>query len=166
MRTRTSLLGLVASSLLPIMLASMTTVAAARSESPAPDVPVVESLGTFTVGDTVGYTSGSDHTVSVPAGSTVQTIVVTVPPGFDFGWHHHTGAVVTTVTAGTFTLYDSDCESQAFAAGQGFLEAVDTVHRARNEGADDAVLTVTFLGVPVDTPTGVAETTEPCQIGS
>jgi quercetin dioxygenase-like cupin family protein len=149
-----------------IIMASIATMAAAQSESPAPAAPVVEPLGTFTVADTVGYQSGADRTISVPAGSTVQTILVTVPPGFDFGWHHHTGAVVTTVTAGTFTLYDSDCESQAFDAGQGFLEAVDTVHRARNEGAEDAVLTVTFLGVPPDVATGVAESTEPCQIGS
>ena len=166
MRTRTSLLGVVAPSLVAIMVASIATAAAAQSESPAPAAPVVEPVGAFTVSDTVGYPSGADHTISVPLGSTVQSIVVTLPPGWDSGWHHHTGGTVTAVTAGTFTLYDGNCESQAFNAGEGFIEDVDTVHRARNEGTDDAVVTVTFLGVPVDTPTGVAETTEPCQIDS
>jgi quercetin dioxygenase-like cupin family protein len=166
MRTRTSLFGLVAPSLVTIMVAGIATMAAARSESPPPAAPVVEPIGTFTVGDTVGYPSGADHTISVPLGSTVQTIVAILPPGWDAGWHHHPGAAVTTVTSGTFTLYDGDCESQAFNEGEGFVEEAGTVHRARNEGTEDLVVAVTFLGVPVDTGTGVAETTEPCQIDS
>jgi hypothetical protein len=80
MRTRTSLLGVVAPSLVAIMVASIATPAATQSESPAPAAPVVEPIGAFTVGDTVGYPSGADHAFSVPLGS---VFTVTVSAQFD-----------------------------------------------------------------------------------
>jgi quercetin dioxygenase-like cupin family protein len=101
----------------------------------------------------------------VPAGSGVQTAMLALPPGFDFGWHSHTGGVVVTVTSGALALYDTSCVRQEVAAGGGFLEEVGTVHRARNEGSEPVGLVVTFLGVPADQPTDVAADA-PCEIAS
>lgn len=142
-------------------------VALAQSQPPASSAaaPQIEPIGAFTVGDTVGYPTGHAFSISVPSGSQVQSAMVTIPPGFDFGWHQHTGAVVVAVTSWTLTLYDTTCQRQDVTAGQGFLEEVNTVHRARNETAEPAVLAVTYLGVPAGESTDVPEQA-PCEIGA
>lgn len=158
---------MIAAAMAAILLVSGAALTQGQSpSSPAssPLAPEVQPVGVFTVGDIVGYPSGHSFAISVPAGSQVVNAMVTVPPGFDFGWHHHTGAVVVSVNSGTLTLYDTACKRQDVSAGSGFLEEVGTVHRARNEGSVPAVLLVSYLGVPAGQPTDVAETTEPCQI--
>jgi quercetin dioxygenase-like cupin family protein len=156
----------IAASLAAVLVAGGAVVA--QSPSAAPSGPTLEAqpVGVFTLGDIVGYPSGHAFSISVPAGSQVESVMVTVPPGFDFGWHHHTGGVVVTVTSGTLTLYDTTCERQDVSAGGGFLEEVGTIHRARNEGTEPAVLLVTYLGVPAGQPTDVAESQAPCDIPS
>jgi hypothetical protein len=80
----------------------------------------------------------------------MQTI--TVDPGGSTGWHSHPGATFVAVKSGTLTLYHGDattCTSQAYSAGQGFLEPAGDVHVARNEGSTPVELYVTFLAVPV-----------------
>jgi quercetin dioxygenase-like cupin family protein len=159
---------IVAAASLAAILVAGGAATTAQSPSAAPSMPTLEAqpVGAFTVGDIVGYPTGHAFSISVPAGTTVQSAMVTVPPGFDFGWHHHTGGVVVTVTSGTLTLYDTTCERQDVSAGGGFLEEVGTIHRARNEGTEPAVLLVTYLGVPAGQPTDVAESQGPCEIPS
>jgi quercetin dioxygenase-like cupin family protein len=151
---------------LAAMLAAIgTTAATGQSPSASPLAPQITGLGAFTVGDIVGYPSGHTFSFSVPSGTTVQSAAVTLPPGFDFGWHHHTGAVIVEVTGGTLTLYDTSCKSQDVAAGQGFIEELGTVHRARNETSEPVMLVVTYVGVPAGQATDVAEQA-PCEIPS
>jgi quercetin dioxygenase-like cupin family protein len=74
-----------------------------------------------------------------------------VPPGASFGWHSHRSAVVAVVRSGTLTLYDSadpSCTPHRYKAGQGFTEAANHVHLARNEGRRSVVVLVTYLGLP------------------
>ena len=74
-----------------------------------------------------------------------------VPPGASFGWHAHRSAVVAVVRSGTLTLYDSadqTCTPHRYSAGQGFTEAANHVHLARNEGRRSVVVLVTYLGLP------------------
>jgi quercetin dioxygenase-like cupin family protein len=153
--------------LLVLAIGAAGGAAVAQSESPGSSAlaPDIQPIGGFTVADTIGYPSGHAFAISVPSGTQVQSAMVTIPPGFDFGWHHHTGAVVVEVTSGTVTLYDTKCERQDVTAGQGFLEEVNTVHRARNETTESAVLVVTYLGVPAGEPTDVPEQA-PCDIGA
>jgi hypothetical protein len=47
------------------------------------------------------------------------------------GWHYHLGPVFVTVTAGTLTLYGSDCGSWDIAAGQTYIESTGQVLIAR-----------------------------------
>src|SRR3954467_1128049 len=74
-----------------------------------------------------------------------------VPPGASFGWHSHRSAVVAVVRTGTLTLYDSadpSCAPHRYKAGQGFVEAANHVHLARNEGRRSVLVLVTYLGLP------------------
>jgi quercetin dioxygenase-like cupin family protein len=155
----------IATTLAGVLVALTAGIALGQSEEPSAPAPQIEPVGAFTVGDIVGYPSGHAFSISVPSGTTVQTAMLTLPPGFDFGWHSHTGGVVVTVTSGALTLYDTTCVRQEVAAGGGFLEEVGTVHRARNEGSEPVALVVTFLGVPADQATDV-EADAPCDVGA
>ena len=106
------------------------------------------SLGTFTVGAEAGYPVGHGFTTTIPAGSSVDSVVVRLPGRTSFGWHHHTSLVVVSVTSGALALYSDECARQVVGAGEGFVEEPGKVHLARNEGNTIATLTVTYLGVP------------------
>jgi hypothetical protein len=86
----------------------------------------------------------------------VLTVLFTVQPGGDSGWHTHPGPAIFTVSAGTLTMYEGDdpsCTPKLFPAGTGSIEA-DTsehVHLLRNETGSIAQTVVTFL-VPVGAP--------------
>jgi quercetin dioxygenase-like cupin family protein len=76
---------------------------------------------------------------------------ITFAPGAQFGWHSHPGPAVVNVVSGTLTYYSArkPCTPVVHAAGTSFLDAGGTsVHNARNEGADNLVITV-FYTLPV-----------------
>jgi quercetin dioxygenase-like cupin family protein len=73
---------------------------------------------------------------------------IDVVPGGSFGWHTHPGPVLVAVAAGTLTLYESHhgkCSKHKVGPGEGFIEAGDHVHNARNEGSEPVRLYATFL---------------------
>jgi quercetin dioxygenase-like cupin family protein len=94
---------------------------------------------------------GNSQAVEIAKGSKLVFVRVTVRPGGNFGWHVHHAAVAVAVVSGTLTLYDSSdpsCKAQPVKAGNGFVEAVNHVHLARNEGTKPVHVLVTYLGVP------------------
>ena len=46
----------------------------------------------------------------------------TIQPGGQSGWHTHPGPSLVTVTEGTITVYEDDCTSETFTAGQSFTD--------------------------------------------
>ena len=73
----------------------------------------------------------------------VQTI--TSPPGGSSGWHSHPGVVLVAVQSGTVTLYDQDCHTTQYGAGQAFVEVGDEPSLVRNNTTSNAVLYVTLI---------------------
>ena len=79
----------------------------------------------------------------------VQSILF--QPGSQSGWHRHPGPVFIQVVSGTMTFYESDdptCTPIVKTAGQGFLDAGDDAHIARNETALPATNVVTYFAPP------------------
>ena len=79
----------------------------------------------------------------------VQTI--TFNPGAQSGWHMHPGPVFIEVVEGTMTFYESDdptCTPIVRTAGQGYLDAGDHAHIARNETGLPAKNVVVYLAPP------------------
>ena len=76
----------------------------------------------------------------------------TFAAGAQSGWHSHPGYVTGTVISGQIVRYATDCTSQTFSAGQTFYETGASTFIVRNETADPAVVSVTFV-VPGGTPT-------------
>jgi quercetin dioxygenase-like cupin family protein len=96
-------------------------------------------------------TVAKPFTIQTTKASGLLMLRARVAPGGDFGWHYHRGAVAVIVAGGTLTLYDSSdpkCSPQRVAAGHGFVEPPNHVHRARNEGSKPVTLYVTYLGLP------------------
>jgi hypothetical protein len=79
----------------------------------------------------------------------VQTIVF--QPGGQSGWHMHPGPVFILVTEGTMTFYESDdpqCKPTVRTAGQGYVDAGEHAHLARNESFHQATNLVTYFAPP------------------
>ena len=76
---------------------------------------------------------------------------VTVAPGGSSGWHSHPAMVLVTVKQGAITFYDLNCVPTVHPAGTTFIETeLDGPGLARNEGATDAIVYVTYIA-PADT---------------
>jgi len=76
----------------------------------------------------------------------VQRIVF--QPGGQSGWHRHPGPVFIQVVTGTMTFYESDdptCAPTVRTAGQGYLDAGEHAHIARNESGAAAENIVVYL---------------------
>ncbi|HUQ98585.1 MAG TPA: hypothetical protein VM166_03960 [Gemmatimonadaceae bacterium] len=79
----------------------------------------------------------------------VQRIVF--QPNAQSGWHSHPGPVFIQVVTGTMTFYESDdpaCTPVVRRAGQGYLDAGDHAHIARNESGAVAENLVTYFAPP------------------
>lgn len=89
----------------------------------------------------------------------IATQTITFQPGGQSGWHSHPGPVLISVVSGTMTFYesdDSDCQPIVRHAGEGYVDAGEHAHIARNETSAPATNVVTYL-VPPGAPLRVDE---------
>jgi hypothetical protein len=115
-------------------------------------------LGRAAFGDTASETfkikriTGDWH-IEVKAKSTFDLAVQTIdfPKGSHSGWHSHPGPVFIQVVSGKMTFYegnDPTCTPIVRTAGQGYLDAGDHAHIARNETEFPAQNVVTYFAPP------------------
>jgi quercetin dioxygenase-like cupin family protein len=87
--------------------------------------------------------------------SDIITQTVTLAPVVgSSGWHSHPGPAIVSVKSGTVTFYmgdDPSCTPHVFSTDTGFVEPGGMVHIARNEGAENLTLNVTYI-VPHGAP--------------
>lgn len=86
--------------------------------------------------------------INMSRGSEVTTTHLSVDVGAHTAWHYHPGPHVVAVTAGTVTVYETDCSVRgAFAKGQGFFDPGSDqprgVHTLYNPGPDVAHVLIT-----------------------
>jgi quercetin dioxygenase-like cupin family protein len=95
--------------------------------------------------------------------SDMVVVKVTLDPDGVSDWHSHPGPGLIAVAEGTITItYAEDCVPRPYSAGDAFMEPGNVVMRADNFGDTDAIVYVTFLGIP-DGPPSVPFTGEdPC----
>ena len=61
--------------------------------------------------------------INMRRGTEVTTTHLTVHPGGHTPWHYHPGPHLVAVTAGTVTVYETDCTVRGiFSAGEGFFD--------------------------------------------
>jgi quercetin dioxygenase-like cupin family protein len=76
----------------------------------------------------------------------MASILVEIQPGKENGRHMHSVPTYVHVLEGTMTVEFEDGSRQTFKAGSGFLEAMNTLHNARNLGEVPLKLLVVFAG--------------------
>jgi quercetin dioxygenase-like cupin family protein len=64
---------------------------------------------------------------------------VTFAPGTNSGWHHHPGVILVLVKAGTVTVWDPNCQTTTYSAGQAFIEGGTEPMMVSNEGSVTAI---------------------------
>lgn len=100
--------------------------------------------------------------INMRRGTEVTTTRLAVLPGGHTPWHYHPGPHVVAVTAGSVTVYETDCTVRGtFIAGDGFFDRGTArprhIHTLYNPGPDPAEVVITdfrengrALTVPVD----------------
>lgn len=100
--------------------------------------------------------------INMRRGTEVTTTQLFVVPGGHTPWHHHPGAHVVAVVAGTVTVLETDCVPRGeFTTGQGFFDPGSTrprhIHMLYNSGDVTAQILITdfreegaALTVPAD----------------
>jgi hypothetical protein len=100
--------------------------------------------------------------INMRRGAEVTTTRLAVAPGGHTPWHYHPGPHVVAVTAGSVTVYETDCSVRGmFTAGEGFFDPGTAkprhIHTLYNPGPDAAEVVITdfreqggALTVPVD----------------
>ena len=91
----------------------------------------------------------------------LNALSITFPAGAQSTWHKHPGPVFIIVAEGTMRFYESDdptCTPVEKTKGQGFLDAGEHAHIARNESGAPAQTVVTYLvphgaALRIDQPT-------------
>jgi quercetin dioxygenase-like cupin family protein len=76
----------------------------------------------------------------------MASVLVEIPPGQESGRHMHLIPTYVHVLEGTLTVEFEDGSRQAFKAGSGFLEAVNTWHNVKNLGEAPLRFLVVFAG--------------------
>jgi len=95
-------------------------------------------------------------------GARVIVAHITVEPGGHTPWHYHPGAHVVAVTAGTVTVYETDCTPRgAFTKGDSFFDPGSAkprhIHTLYNAGPDPAEVIITDFreqGLALTVPVG------------
>lgn len=137
--------------LIAVPALAATAVAAGHQGAAAaaggPEGVTIEPLVHATIPDRV-KARGAGITIRTKGPRDLLVTSITVAPGGTFGWHTHPGPVLVSVASGTLSLYESHhhgCSKRSVGAGQGFVEAGEHLHLARNEGSEPVRIYASFL---------------------
>jgi len=89
------------------------------------------------VGEAVIYPGGEAE---------VRSVVVTLLPGEETGWHTHAVPLFGYVLEGEVTVAYQGRDSRTFGQGTGFMEAMMTGHNGRNTGKTPCRILAVFIG--------------------
>jgi quercetin dioxygenase-like cupin family protein len=90
---------------------------------------------------------------------------ITFQPEGHTGWHSHPGVLFVTVESGAVVRYESNCERNAYAAGQSFIErGAEHVILVRNEGSTPAKVQIAYV-VPAGTENAALRIDQPAPEG-
>ena len=71
---------------------------------------------------------------------------ITIPKGASTGWHKHETPVFAYVLKGNLTVELENDKTMRFPENSSFAEVINTFHNGVNQGSEDVILIVFFLG--------------------
>ena len=130
--------GLLKAAALACLAAILIFPANGLSDGPKLTVETLLKTGTTNLGQPLTYPSAG------PA--EVTAVVVTLEPGQETGRHRHAVPLYGQVLSGQLTVEYDERDSKTYAAGEAFMEAVDTWHNGRNDGEETVRVLAIFMG--------------------
>ena len=125
-------------SLLAVLL--LAALPAAAQEATTTDYPAAVSLlstDKTVVGETIHYPDG-------PA--KVTSLIVTIAPGGETGWHKHGVPLYVHILQGTAVVDYGDHGKRTYKTGDSFMEAMDVWHNGTNPFTEPARILVVYMG--------------------
>jgi quercetin dioxygenase-like cupin family protein len=126
--------------LMALLLAAACT-APAPAPALAPSAEAVLQTGETVLGQPIAWPEGSPQ---------VTAVIVTLPPGAETGWHAHPVPLFGWMLEGELTVaYQGAGASETrrtYRPGDALIEAIDTPHNGRNDGAAPVRILAVFMG--------------------
>jgi quercetin dioxygenase-like cupin family protein len=122
---------------LAILLAVGILLSGANSAETRVETKVLLDTGTTTLGQKLSYPAGTAH---------VKSVIVTMQPGEQSGWHQHDVPMFCYMLEGEITVDYGKSGTRTYRKGDALMEAIDVVHDGRNTGAVPARVLVVFMG--------------------
>lgn len=114
---------------------------------------VVMAIGVTLIGEGDEPVPGASKTVLgqavvYPTGSPakVTSLIVTMQPGEETGWHKHDVPLFGYMLEGEITVDYEGAGTRVYRKGDSVLEAIGTPHNGRNTGAGPARILAVFMG--------------------
>ena len=76
----------------------------------------------------------------------IKSLIVTLEPGEETGWHSHPVLTYGHVLGGEVTIDYGEASRKTYRAGDTFIEAFEHEHNGRNSGEGPLSVLVVFLG--------------------
>ena len=76
----------------------------------------------------------------------VNVLKITIPAGEKLAWHQHPMINVAYMVSGELTVHTESGEVTTIKAGDVMAEVVNTWHYGENNGTEDVILVVTYVG--------------------
>ena len=94
------------------------------------------------------HTTNLGQPIAYPAEgpAKVTSLIVTLPPGEETGWHSHPVVVYGYMLSGAVTVDYGATGTRVYRSGEAFIEAIDTWHNGTSTGAEPARILVVFVG--------------------
>ncbi|MEI9900965.1 MAG: cupin domain-containing protein [Hyphomicrobium sp.] len=106
----------------------------AARESVAP----LLATGQTIIGQPIAYPTG--------APAKITSVIVTMLPGEETGWHRHDVPMFGYLLEGEVTVDYGDKGTRVYRQGEAVMEAIDVPHNGRNAGTVPARILVVFMG--------------------
>ncbi len=123
---------------------------AGPSPARAPDQPQYKRVEKLYSGDKTII----GETIRYPKGDPVdiQSLIVTLKPGEETGWHKHGVPTYGYILSGQVTVDYGEKGKRTYHAGTAFMEAMNWWHDGVNDGSLPVRILVVFMGAKGDAP--------------
>jgi quercetin dioxygenase-like cupin family protein len=79
-------------------------------------------------------------------GAQVSSVIITLLPGQQTGWHRHDAPMYAYILSGAVTVTYDGGVTKTYSKGQAIMEAVGTRHNGVNKGEDPVRILVVNIG--------------------
>jgi len=119
------------------LVVATLNIAAARADDYRQVQPLLDTT-TSNLGQTLVYPD--------QGAAKIRSLIVTLEPGEETGWHSHPVLTYGYILSGEVTVDYGAAGTKVYRAGDSFMEAFDVPHNGRNSGATPLSILAVFMG--------------------